>query len=270
MEKTFDLGFVGAGRMAGAIVSGLVGGGVFPPQRIACTCGDDDTGPELAARTGIAFVRDLEELVQSSDTILLACKPQQFSALGARVGEAATNTLVISILAGTTIERLATVFGSARCLVRTMPNTPGQVGAGITAWAARETPSPGDLARLESILGALGKVLPVTESDLDAITAVSGSGPAYVFEFTAALEAAAIASGLEPRIARVLARQTVIGSARLLEADPADPEDLRNRVTSPGGTTEAALRILGQHHFRDIITSAVLRARDRSIELAGS
>lgn len=270
MEKPFDVGFVGAGRMAGAMVTGLVSRKVFPADRIACTCGDDDTGPELAARTGIHYVSDLQELVARSDTVVLACKPQQFSSLDATIGLAARDALVVSILAGTPIQRLGTIFGSARSLVRTMPNTPGQVGAGITCWAARETLEPRDQQRLESILGALGTVLAVAESDLDAVTAVSGSGPAYVFEFTAALENAALACGLKPDSARILARETVIGSARLLEADSAPPETLRDRVTSPGGTTEAALRSLGERQFREILQAAVLRARDRSIELAQS
>ncbi len=257
--------------MAGAIVDGLLKKGGMEPTAIACTCGADYTGAHLAAKTGIAYVESGVEMVRSSDTLILACKPQQFSDLSEEAGEAARGLLLISILAGTRIKTLRGRFGGCRAIVRTMPNTPAQVGAGVTGWSLETEAaalSDFDSARLQLILGALGKSIQLPEALLDAVTALSGSGPAYLFELTAALEEAGRVAGLDEDAARLLARETVIGSARLLEEDPASPEELRVRVTSPGGTTEAALGVLEQKGFRSMLTAAVLRARDRSKELS--
>ena len=130
-----------------------------------------------------------------------------------------------------------------------MPNTPGQIGAGITAWCARAAPTAADRTAIEGILGSLGVVLELPETHLDAVTAVSGSGPAYLFEFAAAFRAAAVASGLPPATAEKLAFETIRGAAKLLETSGEDPEKLRDAVTSPGGTTEAALKVFQAGQF---------------------
>lgn len=150
-----------------------------------------------------------------------------------------------------------------------MPNTPGQISAGVTAYASENPMDESASNLIESILGALGSVYSVPESQLDAVTAVSGSGPAYVFEFIAALSQAGVQAGLEPSLAAALAIETVSGSAELLKQSGQSPESLRDAVTSPGGTTEAALNSLKSADFRALIQQAVSKAKARSIELAG-
>ena len=260
--------FLGAGRMASAIVTGLISGDEYAPGDIVCTCGDDPTGPELARKTGIAYLPDISEVLLRAECLVLACKPQQFEALGDDLAKAASGKLVLSILAGTPLAKLGTRFADARNIVRTMPNTPGRIGAGVTAYAPlRELTEP-DEAIVTSVLGALGSVHKVAESQMDAVTAVSGSGPAYLFEFVAALREAGLEAGLSRDFAQSLALETVLGSARLLQQSGEDPETLRDAVTSKGGTTAAALETLGEGGFRQLIGSAVAAAKARSVELA--
>jgi pyrroline-5-carboxylate reductase len=149
-----------------------------------------------------------------------------------------------------------------------MPNTPGQIGAGITAWCALQPPTAADRARVESILGALGQIVELAEPQLDAVTGLSGSGPAYVFEFAAALRDAGEAAGLERATAWRLALATVAGSAQLLVRTGLDPELLRDQVTSPNGTTLAGLRRLAARDFRGMIKETVTAATERSRELS--
>ena len=151
-----------------------------------------------------------------------------------------------------------------------MPNTPGQIGCGSTAYASLNALGAKELESIETILGALGSVHPVNESQIDAVTAISGSGPAYVFEFISALINAGIKAGLEENLAKTLAVETVLGSAQLLKESEFSADNLRDAVTSPGGTTEAALKTFTEGDFRVLIESAVLNAKKRSIELAQS
>ena len=186
-SRPYRIGLIGAGRMAGAIVAGLLRTGTIPPDGIACTCGDDQTGPDLSARTGIIHLPDFEDLAAAADTLILACKPQQLNTLPPSLAVLSRGSLVLSILAGTPLSTLVTRCPEARAVVRSMPNTPGQIGAGITAWAPGSPLSSKDRSAVEAILGSLGEVVEVPESQLDAVTAVSGSGPAYLFAFTEAL-----------------------------------------------------------------------------------
>lgn len=259
---------MGAGRMASAMVGGLLSQNKLKPESIACTCGKDSTGPELAARTGIRYVEDAATMVSQSDVLVLACKPQQFNDLPAELTALTQGKLIVSILAGTPLARLQERFSQARNLVRAMPNTPGQIGAGITAYTAIKPLSADDLHLVEMLLGSLGETFPIGEEHIDAVTAVSGSGPAYIFEFTAALREAAIAAGLPAEIAHRLAIQTVYGSARLMVETGIEPVELRKAVTSPGGTTQAALESMETDDFRGLIRRAVLAAQRRSRELA--
>lgn len=265
-----SIAFIGAGRMASAIVHGLVQGGHYAPASIACTCGDDPTGPDLAQRTGITYEPDPVAMASAADIVVLACKPQQFAQLSSELAQALAGKLVLSILAGTPLARLTEKFPSARNHVRAMPNTPGQIGAGITAYASASTLEQADAPTVQTILGALGEVVPLPEGQIDAVTAISGSGPAYVFEFTAALREAATALGLDAETAHQLALHTVTGAARLMEHTEEDPDTLRNNVTSPGGTTQAALESMRADDFRGLVRRATTAARDRSIELANS
>lgn len=254
--------------MASAIVQGLLEKEHYVPEEIACTCGDDPTGPALAGATGIHYYPDITEALYQAEAVVLACKPQQFNAIKQNLADAAAGKLILSILAGTPLARLSEKFSKARNIVRTMPNTPGQIGAGVTAYTPLRTLSKKDSRIVENALGALGNFHEVEESDLDAVTAVSGSGPAYVFEFAAALRDAGIQAGLPEELANALSIDTLLGAAMLLAGGESSAEELRNAVTSPGGTTAAALQVLEDANFRDLMHRAVTAAKDRSIELA--
>ena len=264
------IAFIGAGRMASAIVKGLIDSNIYSPSQILCTCGKDSTGQKLAESTSIQHVEHLDAHILDIDYLILACKPQQLTDLQIPSNSQMDHLSVISILAGTPIKKLRKQFPEVQNIIRSMPNTPGQIGQGVTAYTSEKTLSDELNSEISSILGALGAVYRVSESQLDAVTAISGSGPAYVFEFISALTRAGIKAGLETTLAQALAEKTVLGSSLLLEESPLSPEALRDAVSSPGGTTEAALKVLEESKFRELIQAAVLRAKARSEELAQS
>ncbi len=262
------IAFIGAGRMAGAIVRGLLEKGHYSPDQIACTCGNDPTGATLSAQTGIHHLESIAQAATTANTIVLACKPQQLAAISPETALAAKGKLLISILAGTTLKRLRETFPEAENIVRTMPNTPGQIGAGITAYSPIQALDQAHQSIVENALGALGAFHQVPEEQLDAVTALSGSGPAYLFEFAAALQQAGINAGLKADLAESLTLQTLLGACKLLEQTGEAPEVLRDAVTSPGGTTAAALQVFQDAQFREIINQAITAASLRSAELA--
>jgi len=260
--------FIGAGRMASAMVGGLLSRQAAAPADIGCLGGADNTAAGLAQRTGIKAHADAAALLAGADTVVVACKPQQLAGLDPRLAELTAGRLVISILAGTRLARLAGVFPRARNLVRAMPNTPGQIGAGITGWCARQPLAAGDRRLVDTVLGALGQVVALDEPFLDAVTAVSGSGPAFLFEFVAALRDGGVAAGLPRDVAAQLAQATVLGAARLLAETKAEPEALRDQVTSPHGTTHAGLQVMAARGFRETLRETILAAKARSEELS--
>lgn len=262
------IAFIGAGNMASAFVDGLLAKKAAAPSDLACYGGADATAATLSARTGIGQADDLLPLLTNADTVVLAFKPQHLAHADPRLAELTAGKLVLSILAGKQLTALTKVFPKARNVVRTMPNTPGQIGAGVTAWCSREPLSAPDLAMVETILGALGQFVAVPETQMDAITALSGSGPAYVFEFAAALRDAGVAAGLSRETADKLAAQTLLGAAKLLAQKSIDPEILRDQVTSPNGTTYAGLQQMKARDFRGMIRDTVLAAKARSEELS--
>jgi pyrroline-5-carboxylate reductase len=261
--------FIGAGRMASAIVRGLLEREHYEPGEIACTCDNDPTGPALAEATGIVYTPDICNALYQTEAVVLACKPQQFNGLDQALADAASGKLMLSILAGTPLSRLKEKFPHARNIVRTMPNTPGQIGAGVTAFTPLRELSEKDSIIVENTLSSLGNFHEVEESDLDAVTALSGSGPAYVFEFAAALRDAGVSAGLPSELADSLSIDTLLGAAMLLAESEESAEDLRKAVTSPGGTTAAALQVMQDAGFRETINRAIAAAKARSIELAG-
>lgn len=262
------IAFLGAGNMASAFVDGLLGQQAATKSDLICYGGADATAATLAARTGIAAARTLEELVADFDTLVVAFKPQHLADADPRFAAWTAGKLVVSILAGKRLTSLNRVFPRARNVVRTMPNTPGQIGAGITAWCSRDPLSPADHASVTTLLGALGQSVEVPETDLDAVTGLSGSGPAYVFEFAAALRDAGVAAGLTRAASEKLAVETLLGAARLLARKAIEPEILRDQVTSPNGTTYAGLQRLKAGDFRGLIRETVLAATARSKELS--
>lgn len=260
--------FLGAGSMAGAMVHGLIANRVAGPQFIGCISGSGRTAEALARSTRIHIAPSLAALVEGCDVLIVACKPQQLASLDPALAGLTAGKLVVSVLAGKRLATLARFFPNARALVRVMPNTPGQIGAGISGWCASTALGEDDRATLLALLHALGREVEVPEHDMDALTAVSGSGPAYVFEFVAALREAGIRAGLAPDAAALLVQETVLGAAKLLAHTGATPDSLRDRVTSPNGTTAAALKVFGDRDFRGMVAAAVAAAARRSQELS--
>jgi pyrroline-5-carboxylate reductase len=264
------LAFVGAGKMVTAIVEGLLRNEIFSPEQMTCTSAPDGTSEKLSEATGIGRVDTFKELLGlGPERVLLGCKPYQLAELDTTTLDACDGFLVLSIMAGKTLDSLQGKFPNARNVVRSMPNIPGQIGAGVTGYLFAEPPTAEDEADVKRILSALGCAIKVEEErHIDSITAISGSGPAYVFEFACALEAAAESLGFDKECARTLATETVLGAARLMARSELDPETLRNNVTSPNGTTQAALESFAAEDYRGMIKRAAQAAYDRSIELS--
>lgn len=262
------LAFLGSGRLASAIVRGLIARGDWAPADLRCTSKGGDSARRLAAATGIVCEPDLPALLAPADVVIVAFKPQSLAAADPRLADLTAGKLVVSLLAGKRLERLGRAFPAARNIVRTMPNTPAAIGAGITPYAALRPLADGDRATVVRLLDALGRHLELAEAHLDAVTALSAGGPAFLFEFTAALREAGIAAGLPPPVAAQLAVETIVGSARLLAHTGAEPEALRDQVVSPNGTTFAGLQVMAQRGFRDLVRDTILASTRRADELA--
>ncbi len=264
------IAFVGAGKMVSAIVHGLLRTNSFSANQISCCSAKDGTSEKLAQSTGISRFESVEDLLAESPSVLvLGCKPQQIKDLPESISKSSAGCLVLSIMAGITTHKLSEAFPAARNIVRSMPNTPGQIGHGITGYLFAKASSDEDRSIIEKILSSLGSVYELgEEEDLDRITAISGSGPAYVFEFTCALEEAARAIGLSGKLAREFALGTVTGAAQLMQESEMHPQELRDQVTSPNGTTQAALESFSADELRTIVRHAVEAAKARSIELS--
>jgi pyrroline-5-carboxylate reductase len=260
--------FLGSGSMAAAMVEGLLAKGAYGQGQIACMGGSGTSGPALSKRTGIRLASALDDLLAGAGTLVVAFKPQHLATADGRLAALTEGRLVISVLAGKKIDALARVFPRARNIVRSMPNTPGQIGAGLTGWCSRSALTASDRGVLDSVFGALGVALEVPETRMDALTAISGCGPAYVFEFAAALRDAGLSLGFDAATSKVLSVQTLLGAARLLARRDVDPEVLRGEVTSPNGVTAAGLRKMADLDFRGMIRETVAAAKARSEELS--
>ncbi len=259
------LGIIGAGNMGHAIVRGVVEAGVLSPQAIV-VAEIDPARREAVAALGCPTAADPAAAL-AAEQILLAVKPQGFAGLAERIGPIAEPRIVLSIMAGLHSRSIRAGLGPAARVIRVMPNTPCRIGAGVAAIALGEGAAPGDETLAVSIFDALGRTVMVNEADMHAVTGVSGSGPAYVFLLVESMERAAVEAGLDPPTAAVLVRQTVLGAARLLVESGGEPAALREAVTSPGGTTEAALGVMMEKGFGAIIGDAISAARTRGREL---
>ncbi len=263
-----SIAFLGAGHLATALVRGLLAQKICPPADLVCTSKSGVSAQRLAAETGIAFEPDLPRLLATADTVVVAFKPQSLATADPRLAALTVGKLVISVLAGRRLARLTETFPHARNLVRLLPNTPAAIGAGITGWCAAQKLSDSDHVTVRQILDALGTHAEVPEEQLDAITALGGSGPAFVYEFVAALRDGGVAAGLPAETAAKFALETVLGSARLLARSGATPEQLRDQVASPNGTTAAGLQVLAARQFRETVRETILAATRRAGELA--
>jgi pyrroline-5-carboxylate reductase len=261
------ISFLGGGNMAAALIGGLVEQG-FEPARLQVCELQEAARQRLGQQFGVRCVAAPDADFLSADCVVLAVKPQQMrQALLALAGQFGRQ-LVISIAAGIRLADIERWLGGYARVVRAMPNTPALVGAGITGLCADPTVVFGERVAAEQVLGAVGSTLWIEdEAMMDAVTAVSGSGPAYVFHFIESLQAAAQALGFAPEQARRLSIETFVGATRLAAASTEDVAALRARVTSPGGTTEAALRTLDTRGVKDAIAAAVQAAQQRGREL---
>jgi pyrroline-5-carboxylate reductase len=264
----FRVGFLGAGRMATALARGWLNAGLVSADNIRAS------DPVVQARSAFEkemSVRVLDSnraVVEQSDVVVLAVKPQNMAGLCAEIRPLlAARHLVVSIAAGVTLRQLADCLGAERRLLRVMPNTPCLVGASASAFAAADTATPADVALVERLLNAVGRAFAVPEKLLDAVTGLSGSGPAFVFVVIEALSDGGVRMGLPRDIATVLAAQTVLGSAKMLLETGLHPGILKDMVASPGGTTIAGLHALERAGLRAALMDAVEAATLRAVEL---
>lgn len=252
-----QIAFLGAGRMATAMVRGLLKSKTYTPEDISCTSAKDASAKRLSSETGIRATQDSENLMQSADIIVLAFKPKNLPDFTARFTDKSPPPLIISVLGGTSLEALKQQLRGPHELVRIMPNIPCEEGAGFTPYTSEKPLSEANQARINQFLNALGTSIETSEADLERATRVTGCGPAYFYELTDALAKAGEASGLPAETAQIFAQATLIGSARLLEASGREPIKLRDEVASPGGITEKMLNIMNDSNFRNLIEKIV-------------
>ena len=264
------LGFLGFGNMGQAIARGLVAAGTVAPQQMV-VFDIEESKKEAGQALGIRVAETGQELAGSCSVLIVAVKPQDMeTALGSIRGHVSSETLLISIAAGVPIRFIQGRLGEELRVARVMPNTPTLVRAGAAAVALGPTCTEADRAAVKTILGAVGTVELVSEPALDAVTALSGSGPAYFFCLVECLVKAAVAEGLAEDQALRLAGQTLLGAGRLLVESGESPRALRERVTSKGGTTEAALARFREAGFEGMVRSGVAAAAARSRQLGKS
>ncbi len=259
--------FIGPGVMAEAMIAGLLRKKLARPEDITASGPREERGAELHQRYGIKTTTDNASAIHEADVVVLSVKPQRLTEVMKGLKGVRSDALVLSVIAGASIKKISAGL-KHKAIVRSMPNTPGQIGEGITVWVASKEATEEQKEMARAILGALGEeVFVEDENYLDMATALSGNGPAYVFLFTEALIDAGVHMGFPRRIAEQLVLQTIKGSASYYEQAQKHPAALRNQVTSPGGTSAEALYYLEKAGFRTAISRAVWAAYQRSVEL---
>ncbi|MDD2658731.1 MAG: pyrroline-5-carboxylate reductase [Methylococcales bacterium] len=264
------IGFIGGGNMASSLISGLIASG-HSPQHLWVSDINPDTLKLLAEHHNVNTSANNEVIINSVDVIVLAVKPQVLSSVAKSAAALIQQKkpLVVSIAAGISQQSLSRWLGADAAIVRCMPNTPALVLTGATALHANAKVTAEQRNLAENIMRSVGIALWVEdESELDAVTAVSGSGPAYYFLLMEAMEKAALELGLSEETARLLVQQTALGAAKIALESSESPEELRKRVTSPGGTTQRAIETFEQGGFTELVSKALHGARDRSIEMS--
>ena len=258
---------VGGGVMGEAILAGAIDRGVLAPGDVTVVELLPERREMLTSRYGVATVAEAGDVLNAASLVLLAVKPQEFRNLSARLPGGA---LLLSIMAGVRIESLTTHFAHDR-VVRVMPNTPAAINAGMSVWTATKSVDESQRETVRGLLGAIGRELYVDdEGKLDMATALSGSGPAYVFLFIEALIDAGVAIGLTAEEAETMTLQTLVGAAAYAQVSEYSPGELRERVTSKGGTTAAGLQEMARGQFREVVAACVRAACERSRELGAA
>ncbi|WNV04845.1 pyrroline-5-carboxylate reductase [Candidatus Methylospira mobilis] len=268
--KQQKLGFIGAGNMAGSLIAGLIADG-YAPANIWVSDPNQDKREQFSASFGIHTTPDNNEVVNQARLVVLAVKPQVLRYTAQEIAAAIRQSqpLVVSLAAGVAIADITRWLDGYSSIVRSMPNTPALVKSGATGLYAHASVGFEQRNQAESVLRAVGLTVWVeNESLLDVVTALSGSGPAYFFLFMEAMETAAVQLGLAPQTARILTQQTALGASRLaIESDEA-PAQLREKVTSPGGTTEQAIRVFEESGLRATVEAAIRAAQQKAVELS--
>lgn len=263
------VGFIGAGQMATALAKGFLAAGILTPDHLFAADAYPAAAEKFHAATGVRPLSGNVTVVEASDVVFLAVKPQQLAGVLRELAPVlGPDRLVVSIAAGVTLATLEAGLGAARRVIRVMPNTPSLVGAGAAAYALGSHATAADGKLVETLLGTVGLCLPVTETQLDAVTGLSGSGPAFVYQFIEALSDGGVRAGLPRDLATKLAAQTVLGAAQMVLTTGQHPGPLKDAVTSPGGTTIAGLHALEQGGLRGVVMNAVTAAWLRSKELS--
>lgn len=278
LEKT--IAFIGGGNMGEAMVAALIAAGLVTSNRILVSEARPERCAELATTYGIAATGDNTAAFAAADVVILAVKPQQMNTVLAAIAEGtgdvvAGRKLVVSVAAGVPIARLEGLLyprladPSTLPIIRVMPNTPALVRCAMSVMSPNRHVQDEDLDLARTLLGAMGEVIAMQEAHLDAVTALSGSGPAYLFYLAEAMIQAGLDQGLSNDDSYALTLQTLKGAVALMAGQNLPPAELRRRVTSPGGTTEAAVRVLENNRVGQNIVSAIRAAAERSRQLSG-
>lgn len=263
------IGFIGAGNMGEALIAGIIEGKIAEKQNIFIFDASPDRIKTIASQYGVSSCASNKEIVNRCDKIFFAVKPQFMqTVLDEIAGEDVSGKIFISICAGIKIENIENNLKNQTAVIRVMPNTPALIKCGASALAKGRYATNEDLQWCIDVFAKIGIAVVVEEDMLDAVTGLSGSGPAYVFRLIEAMIQGGVESGLPADIAERLAKYTLLGAARLAIESPKSPSELREAVTSPGGTTQAGLKVMLEAGFFEIIVETVKRATARSKELA--
>jgi pyrroline-5-carboxylate reductase len=266
-KSKYQVGLIGVGVMGEALISGLISSR-FPKAQIVFTEKRADRAREISSKYGAREV-DLTELTKTSDVLLLVVKPQDLAQLLSLInGNLKKSATIVSFAAGKTTDFISEIVGPDISIIRVMPNTPTLIGLGMAAISLGKSVNPEQAKFVSEFLATCGKVISIEENLQDAVTALSGSGPAYFFAFVEEMIKSGISLGLSSEQATTLAIQTMVGSAAMLEQSGKNATTLRENVTSPNGTTAAALKVFSEANLGDIVAKAMTAARDRSQELA--
>ncbi|MEK4378487.1 MULTISPECIES: pyrroline-5-carboxylate reductase [unclassified Bacillus (in: firmicutes)] len=262
------IGFVGAGSMAEAMINGFLQSGITKPENIYITNrSNEERLNELKEMYGVRPCRDKSEFFTQTDIVVLAFKPKDAAESIDSIRSYMKDQLVISVLAGLTIETIQHYFGRKLAVIRVMPNTSAAIRKSATGFSVSAEASQDDITAATALLETIGDATLVEEQHLDAVTAIAGSGPAYLYRYIEAMEKAAQTVGLEEETAQKLILQTMAGATDMLRQSGKQPAQLRREITSPGGTTEAGLRALTEARFEEAIIHCIEETAKRSAEI---
>lgn len=260
--------FIGSGNMASALLRGMLSKSVCAPDEVIVSGPDQQQLKALASGTGVSTAKDNREAVSSADVAVLCVKPADATAALSSLAGTLDGKLLISIVTGLSVSRMNDLAGNAVRCVRVMPNTPVMVGKGASAYAGGKNTTAADLEVVRTIFSSLGDAVEVREDQMDAVTALSGSGPAYIYLLIEAMTDAGASLGLSPELSQSLAVQTIAGAAEMVAKTGQAPSALRKMVTSPHGTTAEALGVFETRAFRQIVAEAMQAAARRAAELS--